>query len=129
MKGQEVRGQETGISMIKVYGISNCDTVRKARRWLDEQGIDYQFHDYRKDGLTKAMLEPWVERLGWESLLNRRGTTWRQLPESVRAGIDGPSAVEVMLQSPAIIKRPLVDAGAELLLGFDATQWIQHIQA
>lgn len=115
--------------MIKVYGISNCDTVRKARRWLDEQGIDYQFHDYRKDGLTKAMLEPWFERLGWESLLNRRGTTWRQLPESVRDGIDGPSAVEVMLQSPAIIKRPLVDTGSELLLGFDADQWAQHIQA
>jgi len=109
--------------MVTVYGISNCDTVRKARRWLDEHRVEYRFHDYRKDGLNRAMLADWCEKLGWETLLNRRGTTWRQLPEAVRDNIDAESAMEVMLQSPAIIKRPLVDTGANLLIGFDAGRW------
>jgi len=103
---------------ITLYGIANCDTVRKARKWLAERGIDYRFHDFRKDGLDERQLRGWVSELGWETLLNRRGTTWRKLPEAVRDGMDAQSAVRVMLEQPAIIKRPLLDLGGERRLGF-----------
>ena len=104
--------------MITLYGIKNCDTMKKARRWLEEHGIDYVFHDYRKDGLDKKQLEAWADELGWEALLNRRGTTWRKLPETVRAKIDRASAIELMLEQPAMIKRPLLVTGKKSLLGF-----------
>ena len=109
--------------MLTVYGISNCDTVKKARRWLEAQDIAYRFHDFRKDGLERTRLEAWSRELGWENLLNRRGTTWRKLPETVRDSIDAQRAIEVMLEHPAIIKRPLVDTGTQRLLGFDAGRW------
>ena len=104
--------------MVTLYGISNCDTVRKARRWLDGHGVEYSFHDVRRDGLSKPQLESWVQALGWETLLNRRGTTWRKLPETVRAGIDRRLAVNLMLEQPAMIKRPLLDLDDTLHLGF-----------
>ncbi len=104
--------------MITLYGIRNCDTMKKARRWLDEHGIDYRFHDYRKDGLEREQLEAWVDELGWEALLNRRGTTWRKLPEQVRNSIDRDTAIDIMLEHPAIIKRPLLDLGTQRHVGF-----------
>lgn len=109
--------------MMIVYGLSNCDTVRKARAWLDERAIDYEFHDFRKDGLNPVQLRAWVDELGWESLINRRGTTWRQLPEATRDNMNETLALAVMEDQPSIIKRPLLDLGSRRILGFDAEQW------
>ena len=109
--------------MTKVYGIANCDTIRKARRWLDEQKVDYQFHDYRKQGLDRTLLERLEAQAGWEALLNRRGTTWRKLPDSVRDNIGRLSAMDLMLEHPAIIKRPVLETDNVILVGFDPKQW------
>ena len=106
--------------MTTLYGIGNCDTVRKARRWMDGHGIDYRFHDTRRDGLDSKMLQEWERQLGWEQLLNRRGTSWRKLPDSVRDSIDRTGALRIMLEQPAIIRRPLLDEGGRLHLGFSA---------
>lgn len=106
-----------------LYGISNCDTIRKACRWLDAHHVDYRFHDVRKDGLEREILRGWISELGWENLLNRRGTTWRTLPEAVRNGIDAEAAEKVMLEHPASIKRPLLTHDGSLLLGFRETQY------
>ena len=108
---------------MKLYGIKNCDTVKKARKWLDEQGIDYEFHDFKKDGLQSDLLFRWEQRVGWETLLNRRGTTWRKLPEDVRDTIDAQSAHEIMLENPSIIKRPVVENGGDVRVGFSADKW------
>ena len=104
--------------MLTLFGIRNCDTVRKARRWLDGHTVAYRFHDVRTDGLSRTQLEDWVQTLGWENLLNRRGTTWRKLPESVRNSMNKRAAVKLMLEQPAIIKRPVLDLGNSLHLGF-----------
>ena len=109
--------------MTTLYGIRNCDTIRKARRWLDENGIDYRFHDVRADGITRADLRHWMQSLDWEDLLNRRGTTWRKLPEPVRNGINKTTATRIMLENPAIIKRPVLVCGDELHLGFSADSY------
>jgi len=114
--------------MITLYGIPNCDTIKKARRWLDDHHIDYHFHDYRKDGIDASQLEAWSNELGWENLLNRRGTTWRKLNDAVRAGINHQNAITLMEQQPAIIKRPLLDNGQQRLLGFDETQYQQLLK-
>ena len=106
-----------------LYGISNCDTVKKTRRWLDGRGIDYVFHDYQKQGLDAGHLRAWVAELGWETLLNRRGTTWRKLPESVREGMDEERAIQVMLDTPSIIRRPLLDTGTARHVGFSETHY------
>lgn len=108
---------------ITLYGITNCDTIKKARKWLEEHGIDYRFHDYRKDGLDPAQLDAWCEELGFEALLNRRGTTWRKLPEAVKANLTEAAAKQVMLDNPAIIKRPLVDTGEKRVTGFSADEY------
>lgn len=108
---------------MKVYGIKNCDTVKKARKWLDEQGVDYEFHDFKKDGLDSGLLSGWEQAVGWETLLNRRGTTWRKLPEEVRDTISAQSAHEIMLENPSIIKRPVVENGSEVRVGFNADEW------
>ncbi|GHA17228.1 ArsC family reductase [Oceanisphaera arctica] len=103
---------------IRLYGIKNCDTVKKARKWLDQQGIDYRFVDHRADGLDPAELQHWLERLGWEQLLNKRGTTYRALPDADKAGL-GPDTAAALLQAhPAMIKRPLLVLDDELHLGF-----------
>lgn len=109
--------------MIILYGISNCDTVRKARKWLDERAIAYEFHDWRKDGLNPVQLRAWVDELGWENLINRRGTTWRNLPGATRENMNEVLALAVMEDQPSIIKRPLLELGSRRLLGFDAEQW------
>ena len=104
--------------MVILFGIGNCDTIRKARRWLDGHAIEYRFHDVRTDGLSRVQLENWVQALGWENLINRRGTTWRKLPASVRDRIDRRTAIKLMLEQPAMIRRPLLDLDDTLHLGF-----------
>ncbi|MBN7770045.1 ArsC family reductase [Marinobacter daepoensis] len=108
---------------MKLYGIRNCDTVKKARKWLDEQGIEYQFHDFKKDGLTSEKLSQWEQAIGWDTLLNKRGTTWRKLPDEVRDTISAQSAHQVMLDNPSIIKRPVVERGEDVSVGFNAGDW------
>jgi Spx/MgsR family transcriptional regulator len=104
--------------MVKLYGIPNCDTMKKARRWLDEHDIAYQFHDYKKFGIDEELLRQWVDQAGWETLLNRRGMMWRKLDESVKANINKANAIRVMLESPSIIKRPVLEVGDRLHVGF-----------
>jgi len=110
-------------STVILYGIANCDTIRKARSWLAEHGIDYDFHDYRKQGADSALLQTLAQQLGWEAMLNRRGTTWRKLPESIREGVDETQALQLMQENPAIIKRPILSCRDNLHLGFSATQY------
>jgi len=109
--------------MTTLYGIRNCDTIRKARRWLDENGVAYDFHDVRANGLDKKTLASWEQQLGWEQLLNRRGTSWRKLPAEVRDGIDRASAIRIMLDNPAIIKRPVLALDKQLHLGFSTDDY------
>ena len=106
-----------------LYGISNCDTIKKARRWLEAHAIDYRFHDYRKQGLEPELLQQLVNGLGWEPMLNRRGTSWRSLPESVRDNIDQDSASRAMLDNPALIKRPILACANQLHLGFSESRY------
>ena len=110
---------------IHLYGIPNCDTVRKARKWLDGKGLSYTFHDYKKEGVDDAALERWADRCGWEVLLNRRGTTWRKLDEAVRDGVDRARALELMAEHPSLIKRPVVTRGDSdlVLVGFTDSEW------
>ena len=109
--------------MIRVYGIPNCDTVKKARQWLDGEGIDYAFHDYKKEGADPVKLEQWVATKGWEAVLNRRGTTFRKLPDADKADLDAAKAVRLMEAHPSAIKRPLVEYPGGLLVGFDPHEW------
>ncbi|ECO9921930.1 ArsC family reductase [Salmonella enterica] len=113
--------------MITLYGIKNCDTIKKARRWLEEHGIDYRFYDYRVDGIDLPLLNTFIAELGWQPLLNTRGTTWRKLDEGDRSGItDADSAAALMVEQPAIIKRPLLCApGKPMLLGFSESRYQQ----
>lgn len=106
-----------------LYGISNCDTVKKARRWLDEQGVAHRFHDVRKDGLDAARLQNWIDALGWEKLLNRSGTTFRKLPDGQKEGLDSASAKALMLEQPAMIRRPVVEAADGISVGFSVGDW------
>ena len=106
--------------MLDVYGIRNCDTVKKALAWLDANQVEYRFHDFKKEMLTPATLDKWLKAVGWETLLNRKGTTWRALPEKVRTEIDAKSARALMLENPSIIRRPVVVRGTEVGCGFDA---------
>ncbi len=109
--------------MITLYGIKNCDSVRKARRWLEDGGVEYQFHDLRADGVEAPLLQGWIEQLGWEKLLNRRSATWRQLPDDEKTDLDARRAAALMLQHPTLIKRPLLDSSSSLLVGFDQQSW------
>ncbi|MEC7376232.1 MAG: ArsC family reductase [Pseudomonadota bacterium] len=108
---------------MKLYGIKNCDTVKKARKWLDENGIGHEFHDFKKDGIDSELLSQWEQAVGWETLLNRSGTTWRKLPDEVRDTISAQSAHDIMLENPSIIKRPVVDRDGEISVGFNADEW------
>jgi Spx/MgsR family transcriptional regulator len=104
--------------MITLYGIANCDTVRKARAWLDGHGVSYRFHDFKRSGIDESRVRDWVAELGWETLVNRRGTTWRGLPQSDRDRIDGESAIRLMLAHPSLVRRPVLDTGAARHVGF-----------
>jgi Spx/MgsR family transcriptional regulator len=101
-----------------IYGIKACDTMKKARAWLEDRGVDYAFHDYKAVGVDRARLQGWVDRAGWETLLNRSGTTFRKLPEADKVGLDAGKAVELMLAQPSMIKRPVLEHGPDLLVGF-----------
>ncbi|ENZ83534.1 MULTISPECIES: ArsC family reductase [Caulobacter] len=101
-----------------MYGIKNCDTVAKARKWLEDHGQAYDFHDYKTAGIDRARLEGWVEELGWEVLLNRAGTTFRKLDEADKRDLDAAKAVDLMLAQPSMIKRPVLDLGDRRLVGF-----------
>jgi len=108
---------------VTLYGISSCDTIRKAKAWLKNQQIEFEFHDYRKQGLEQKQLQSMISVLGWEAMLNRRGTTWRALPDKLKQQIDQTSAMRVMLDNPAIIKRPILARGDQLHLGFSDRQY------
>jgi arsenate reductase len=112
--------------MTTLYGIKNCDTVRQARRWLDARDIDYRFHDLRADGLDAARLQTWLDALGWERVLNRRGTTWRQLDPEQREGLDAQAAAGLMLASPALVKRPVLEHAGEVCVGFNTDDYAQR---
>jgi arsenate reductase len=104
---------------ITIYGIKNCDTMKKARAWLDKSGVDYAFHDYKIAGIERAQLEQWAKQVGWEALLNRAGTTFRKLPDKDKNDIDAKKAIALMLAQPSMIKRPVLDLGrGKLLVGF-----------
>ena len=111
---------------IILYGIPNCDTVRKARAWLDQHGIAYRFHDFKKAGITPALLASWVDATSWEALVNRRGTTWRGLSEAQRdAVVDADSAIALMAESPSVIKRPVLFASGLVHVGFSEDRYAQ----
>ncbi len=105
--------------MITVYGLKNCYTCRKARKWLGEKGLEHRFHDVRGDGLDAATLTAWASAIGWEKLLNRRGTTWRGLPDADKDGLDPTTAIALMMAHPALIKRPVFDISGHYAIGFD----------
>ena len=109
--------------MHTLYGIKNCDTVKKARKWLDENGIAYQFHDFRDDGLTLAQLNDFAERADWNTLLNRSSTSWRQLSTVQQTGLTLNKAIQLMLNTPTLIKRPILDTGDKLIIGFKADHY------
>ena len=111
--------------MTVLYGIKNCDTVKKARAWLESHGVDYRFHDFRVDGLEETQLRAWARAVGWETLLNRRGTTWRKLPEPERADLTEARALALMLREPTLIKRPVVEHDNQCLVGFDEATYQQ----
>jgi arsenate reductase len=104
--------------MATMYGIKNCDTVKKARAWLDVKGVEYRFHDYKVSGIERGRLEGWCKALGWETLLNKAGTTFRKLSDADKQGIDERKAIALMLAQPSMIKRPVLDLGEHLLVGF-----------
>lgn len=110
---------------IHLYGIPNCDSVKKARKWLEGRGLDYSFHDYKKEGASREDLERWADRSGWESLLNRRGTTFRKLGEAERADLDRDKAIALMLEHTSLIKRPVAEHedGQRTLVGFTESEW------
>lgn len=115
--------------MTTLYGIPNCDTVKKARAWLTEHGVEHSFHDFKKQGVPEAALDRWLAAAGWDTVINRKGTTWRQLDEATRAGVtDAASARAVALANPSVIKRPVVQwAGGDITVGFDSTAWQQRL--
>lgn len=110
---------------ITLYGIRNCDTVKKARAWLDGQGLAYDFHDYKIAGIEKSQLELWCAEFGWERVLNRAGTTFRKLPDTEKTGLNEARAIRLMLDQPAMIKRPVLDLGKRRLIGFKSEEYGQ----
>ena len=111
------------VNAVTLYGIPNCDTIKKAKVWLNDHRVEFIFHDYRKQGIDKNQLQSMIAVLGWEAMLNRRGTTWRALPDTVKDRIDLESVISVMLDNPAIIKRPILAKDEQLHLGFSAAQY------
>jgi arsenate reductase len=103
---------------ITIYGIKNCDTMKKARAWLDSHGVVYEFHDYKAAGAPREKLKVWAGELGWETLLNRAGTTFRKLPDTAKEGLNERNALALMLEQPSMIKRPVLDVGGKVLVGF-----------
>ena len=114
--------------MIKIYGIKNCDTMKKAMAWLDAHGLAYEFIDYKKAGVAEQHLPVWNQRAGWQVLLNTRGLMWKKLSEAERADVNEAKALALMTQYPALIKRPVLDTGKQLLVGFDPERYHTELQ-
>ena len=110
-------------AVITLYGIKNCDTVKKARKWLDSHGVDYQFHDFREDGLEQEAVAIWLAELGWQNLVNKRSSSWKALDEQARQSMDEKSALAAILVQPTLVKRPLLDTGHERFTGFSAASY------
>jgi len=110
--------------MLKMYGIPNCDTIKKARVWLKDHSVDYEFHDYKKLGVSQELLEKWMKLVDWEILLNRRGMMWRKLDDAQKENIDQASAITIMMETPSIIKRPVLEVtGSKILVGFKESEY------
>ena len=109
--------------MIKIYGIPNCDTMKKARKWLDKNSLEYEFHDYKKLGVPEKNLNAWVKKAGWDVVLNKGGTTWQKLDDNVKNNIDETSSIQVMLDNASAIKRPVLESGKILLVGFKEDEY------
>jgi arsenate reductase (glutaredoxin) len=115
---------------ITIYGIKNCDTMKKARAWLDKHGVAYDFHDYKSSGIERERLERWEKKVGWEKLLNRSGMTFRNLPDKDKVGLDARKAMALMLAKPSMIKRPVLDlGGGKLLVGFTPDLYAEKVSA
>jgi arsenate reductase len=114
---------------ITIYGIKNCDTMKKARAWLEGHGVAYSFHDYKTSGIEKGKLKQWSDKLGWETLLNRAGTTFRKLPDADKEGLNERKALALMLAQPSMIKRPVLDAGGKLLVGFKPERYASEVKS
>ena len=110
---------------ITIYGIKNCDTMKKARAWLDGHGVIYDFHNYKTAGVERTRLESWAAKVGWESLLNRAGTTFRKLPDKDKEGLSEKKAIALMIAQPSMIKRPVLDVGGKLLVGFKPEHYME----
>jgi arsenate reductase len=117
-----------GVS-ITIYGIKNCDTMKKARAWLDSHRVAYAFHDYKSAGIDKKRLEGWAKDVGWETLLNRAGTTFRKLPDNDKQGLTASKAIALMLEQPSMIKRPVLDLGGKLVVGFTPENYKAQVKA
>ena len=112
---------------VTIYGIKNCDTMKKARAWLDGHGVAYGFHDYKASGIERGRLEGWARSVGWETLLNRAGTTFRKLPDDRKDGITGPKALALMREQPSMIKRPVLEVDGRVIVGFDPATYQQAL--
>jgi arsenate reductase (glutaredoxin) len=113
---------------VTLYGIKNCDTMKKARAWLDAEGVTYAFHDYKAEGIDRPRLEAWARAVGWETLLNRAGTTFRKLPDADKADLDERKALALMLDQPSMIKRPVLDLDGRLLVGFKPDYYAESMR-
>jgi arsenate reductase len=130
--GQLLNAKQARRNMTKsitIYGIKNCDTMKKARAWLDGHGVAYGFHDYKTEGIAKDKLKLWCDELGWETLLNRAGTTFRKLPDGDKEALNERKALTLMLAQPSMIKRPVLDLGGKLLVGFKAEIYAREMAA
>lgn len=113
---------------VTIYGIKNCDTMKKARAWLDKHGVAYTFHDYKTEGVAKSDLERWIKAEGWETVLNRAGTTFRKLPDKDKEGLSEKKAVALMLDQPSMIKRPVLDVGGKITVGFKPETYAELLE-
>ena len=118
---------KASVMSITIYGIKNCDTMKKARAWLDGHGVAYDFHDYKAQGIGKEKLKAWSDQVGWETLLNRAGTTFRKLADSDKEGLDERKALALMLAQPSMIKRPVLEQGSKLLVGFKPETYARDV--
>ena len=107
-----------------IYGISNCDTVKKAKNWLDKHNIDYQFHDFRKQGLDKKTIDGWLKTVAWDKILNKRSTSWRNLDASIQQTINESNVVDLLIDNPTLIKRPVMDVNDTIIIGFNSDTYI-----
>ena len=124
-EGRGMAKSATKSKAVTIYGIKNCDTMKKARAWLDKHDVAYAFHDYKAAGIEAGVLKRWAGEVGWERLLNRAGTTFRKLSDADKAAIDEKKSIALMLREPSMIKRPVLDVGGALLVGFDPAEYAE----